>query len=268
MIILAGASGNLGGRIAAHLKDRGAPVKPLSRRDFETPLALREACSGGSVIVSALSGLRPVIVDLQRRLAAQDVPRFIASDYCIDFKNLPSGFNRNLDVRRDFHQLVTRPVTSVFNGAFMDLLTGQAPILLFKLRRVLFWGDPDQEFDLTAVDDVAWFTAAAALDPSPPSTLRISGERTSPRKLAALTGFKLLRAGSLGALERTIKITRAVMPESDALYPPWQGMQYLHNMYSGFGKVDPIDNDRYGPRSWTTIADTVTRRAVPPSPPA
>ena len=28
-------------------------------------------------------------------------------------------------------------------------------------------------------------------------------------------------------------------------YPPWQGMQYMHSMYSGKYKFDHLDNKRY-----------------------
>jgi hypothetical protein len=68
------------------------------------------------------------------------MPRFIPSDYCIDFTKLPPGTNRNLDLRREFHERLDRaPIaaTSILNGRFADMLTGQAPIVLFKFKRVL-----------------------------------------------------------------------------------------------------------------------------------
>src|SRR5690349_2404700 len=115
LIILAGATGHLGKLIASNLAAQGASVRALVRPgsaqqnvsalrelnievaevDFESRLNLKETCSGGSVVVSALSGLRPVIVDAQKRLlqAALDAnaPRFIPSDYSIDFTRLPAG---------------------------------------------------------------------------------------------------------------------------------------------------------------------------------
>lgn len=39
----------------------------------------------------------------------------------------------------------------------------------------------------------------------------------------------------------------------DKLLPVWQGMQYLENMISGQGKLDPIDNDRYPELRWITV---------------
>ena len=65
------------------------------------------ACSRASCVVSALQGLRDVIVETQTVLLdaaiKAEVPRFIPSDYSIDFTKFPPGENRNLDLRRDFH---------------------------------------------------------------------------------------------------------------------------------------------------------------------
>ena len=58
-------------------------------------------------------------------------------------------------------------------------------------------------------------------------------------------------------LETLIKVARAILPESEALYPPWQGMQYLHNMFSGQAKLEPLDNDRYPGKRWKTVRDVL-----------
>ena len=292
-ILLAGITGDLGGRIARALVGRGATVRALlrpgtppdARRRLEAPgvtlleanygdaAALARACEGVACVVSALSGLHEVIVDAQSRLldaaVRAGVPRFIPSDYSIDFNGLPPGTNRNLDLRREFQARLDRAplrATSILCGAFADLLTGQAPILLFKLQRVLYWGDADQRLDFTAKDDVAAFTAAAALDPTTPRTLRIAGEQISARELAALmtdlTGqrFRLMRAGGLGRLSLLIRVARRLAPQPGALYPPWQGMQYLHGMFSGHGALAPLDNARYPDLHFTTARDMLSVR--------
>ena len=109
----------------------------------------------------------------------------------------------------------------------------------------------------------ARFTAAAALDPSTPRFLRIAGDVVSAREImeitSAVTGerFRLLRAGSLRRLQRLIRVMRFLVPGGDALYPPWQGMQYLHNMFGGRAKLVPLDNDRYARTQWTTVRDVL-----------
>ena len=57
---------------------------------------------------------------------------------------LPVGLNRNFDLRRDFHERLDKaPIksTSIFNGAFAEILTYNIPILDFKKNMVGFWGD-------------------------------------------------------------------------------------------------------------------------------
>jgi uncharacterized protein YbjT (DUF2867 family) len=289
-ILLAGATGDLGGRIASALGGRGATVRALVRpgsrpdklaelrglgaeiteADYGDAAAMRRACEGAGCVVSALSGLEDVIVEAQTRLleaaVAAGVPRFIPSDFAIDFTRLPPGSNRNLDLRRAFKERLDRaPIaaTSVLCGAFMDMLTGVAPFILFKRRRVLYWQNADQRMDFTSKDDTAAFTAAAAMDPSTPRILRIAGHSLSARELAALMTdisgepYRLLRAGNLRALGVIIRIARTVAPQSDALYPAWQGMQYMHNMFDGRGQLQPLDNDRYPELRWTSAREVL-----------
>jgi uncharacterized protein YbjT (DUF2867 family) len=290
-IVVAGATGNLGGRIVRALVERGASAKALVRHgaaldklerlqelgatiatvDWSHASQVTSACSGASCVVSALQGLRDAIVEAQTVLLdaaiKADVPRFIPSDYSIDFTRFPPGENRNLDLRREFHQRLDKTsisATTVFNGAFADMLTGQMPLILFKLKRVLYWGDADQRMDFTTMDDTAAFTASAALDPSTPRFLRIAGDRLSARELTAVvseaTGkrFRLFRAGGLGMLGALIKVVRAVAPGEKELYPAWQGMQYMRNMFEGRAKLEPLDNDRYPGIRWTTARDVLS----------
>jgi uncharacterized protein YbjT (DUF2867 family) len=287
-IALAGATGRLGRRIAASLIQQGADVRAIVRRrsapekiddlqklgaaivevDYSSSHKLADAYRGCTCVVSALAGLRDVIVDAQTLLLeaalAAGVQRFIPSDYCIDYTKLAPGNNRNLDLRREFrHRLDNTAIaaTSVLNGMFTDLLTGQAPVILFDRKRVLYWGNADKLMDFTTLDDSAAYTAAAALDPVTPRFLRIAGDQISARGLSIvaseITGqeFKLLRPGGLGAFNVIIAIMRRLMPAHDNLYPPWQGMQYMRDMLSGDGKLTPLDNQRYSHLRWTTVRD-------------
>ncbi|MCE7066606.1 NmrA family NAD(P)-binding protein [Dyadobacter sp. CY326] len=293
VIILAGATGELGNHIASFLCARGADVRALVRKggsgegipalrnlgaqvievDYSNAAALKDACSGGTCVVSALSGLREVILGAQTQLlnaaVGAGVPRFIPSDFSIDFTKLTPGSNRNLDLRREFHNILNAaPIsaTSVLNGMFTDLLTGQAPVVLSPIKRVMYWGNADQPMDFTTIRDTAAFTALAALDDSTPRYLRIAGEvatiRDLQRAASEATGekFGTLRAGSLGFLATMIKITRTLAPQKDVVFPPWQGMQYLHNMLTGKPKLDPLDNDRYPEMRWTPIREVLATK--------
>ena len=292
-IVVAGATGDLGFRIVQALLDRGAAVRALVRPGSTKPavVALRErgaevvevalsdavalaaACAGAACVVSALSGLRDVIVDAQTHLleaaVAAGVPRFIPSDFSIDYTKLPEGSNRNLDLRREFGRRLDRaPIqaTSILNGMFMDLLTGQAPVVLFPIRRVLYWGSADQLLDFTTIADTAAFTAAAALDATTPRYLRVAGEVASIRDLqaaaTAATGrrFGRLRAGGLWVLKLLSTLARRLAPARGEVFPPWQGMQYLHNMFSGLPKLTALDNARYPGLRWTSVRAVLAAR--------
>ncbi len=292
-IILAGVTGDLGGRIARFLLQQGATVRAIIRPgkisdkvkalqkqgllllevDYTNHSALTQACAGGTCVVSALSGLREVIVEAQTALlqaaVAAGVPRFIPSDYAIDFTKLSGGTNRNLDLRQEFAERVaTAPIaaTSILNGMFADLLTGQAPLVLFPVNRIMYWGNPDQLLDFTTVENTAEYTAAAALDATTPRYLRIAGNVLSARGLqeaaTKATGkqFRLLRLGGLGTLDTMIKMTRMIYPKNQEVFPPWQGMQYLRNMLSGLPKLELLANNRYPHIQWTTVQEVLATR--------
>lgn len=295
-ILLAGATGDLGGRIAkALVRERAALrvlVRPGTARERVAPLAilgaevrevafedaagLRAACAGVGCVVSALGGLRPVILDAQTALAeaavAAGVPRFVPSDYSIDFTRLGGLPSRNFDLRRAFRARLERmPIraTSLFNGAFMDMLAGEMPLVVPAIRRVVHWGDPDVRYDMTTKDDTAAFTAKVALDADTPRDLHVAGDTPSARDLAAamsaVTGrrYRLLRAGSLARLEALIRVTRRLAPGGDAVFPAWQGMQYLRDMASGRAACGPVDNGRYPGMRWTK-AEEVLKAAFGP----
>ncbi len=133
----------------------------------------------------------------------------------------------------------------------MDMLTRAAPFLLFPLKRILCWGDPNQLLDFTTIDNTAAFTAHAALDNDAPRYLRIAGEELSANKLAAImtelwgNRYGILRPGGPNTLKTIITVLKTLSPGNDVLYPAWQGMQYMHNMYDGKCKFESRDNARY-----------------------
>lgn len=287
-VVVAGAAGDLGGRIARALVARGSSVRALVRhdageveRDALTAQGLdvasadasdvdsvAGACAGAACVVSALNGLGDVILDRQSVLidaaVRAGVPRFIPSDFSADFTRTPAGRNRNFDLRREFAGRADRApiaVTSILNGAFMELLDGDMPLIQSRIHRVLFWSDADQVLDFTAKDDVAAYTAAAAVDPAAPRFLRIAGSSLSAREMARTlsetTGstYRPLRAGSQATMGVMIAVARRLAPGDDAVFPAWQGMQYSRDMFDGRVRLEPLDNDRYPDIAWTTVRD-------------
>jgi len=170
-------------------------------------------------------------------------------------------------LRREFHEYLDKSsisATTIFNGAFTDLLTGQMPLILFKQKLVLYWGNADHRMVFTTIDNTAEFTANAALEQSTPRFLRIAGDQISAREIKAVvievTGkkFRLIRAGGPGMLSTIIKIARTVAPGEKELFPAWQGMQYMRNMIDERSKIAMPDNNRYPGIYWTTVRDLLS----------
>ncbi|WP_294298859.1 SDR family NAD(P)-dependent oxidoreductase [uncultured Chryseobacterium sp.] len=290
IILVAGATGNLGEKICRALLAKGAQVRAVVRpesnpektealreagvliftADFNDPSQLQAACSGVSCVVSALAGLHEVIVEAQSQLldAAVDagVPRFIPSDFCTDYTQLAEGCNRNFDLRKTFSRIAeSRPIrlTSVFNGAFSYVLRFGIPLLDQKNKSIAYYkGKSDWKIDFTSLEDTAAFTAAAALDNAAPRFLRIAGFRVSPEDLVPLsakvfgTPFRMENQGILDQFKETIEKVRKVHPEGEhELYPAWQQMQYLYSMFAAHH--DELDNACYPDISWQTAEEAL-----------
>ena len=288
IIALAGAGGDLGGRIAKALVLRGADVRALVRRGLReeeririealgvTPVSadptnvadMARAVEGAACVVSALNGVRDVMIGRQGVLldaaVMAGVPRFMPSDYAADFTKTSPGRNRNFDLRREFMvQVDAAPIkaTSILNGAFLDMLGAEMPIIQPRIHRVLYWHDADQILDFTTKDDVAAYTAKAALDDTTPRILRIAGDSVSARDIAAITSsvsdkrYRTLWAGSLGSLGLMIRVAKLIAPQPDAAFPPWQGMQYMRDQFSGRVRLSDLDNGRYPGLTWTSVRD-------------
>ncbi|WP_426063010.1 NmrA family NAD(P)-binding protein [Flavobacterium sp. DSP2-3-1] len=288
IILVAGATGNLGLRIVKALVNKDAEIIVVVRSNSDIEKIkvlenlgvkiyevnswnleeLKTSCVGVSCVVSALAGLREVVVDAQKVLLeaaiAAGVPRFIPSDYSLDFTKFSYGENRNLDLRREFHEYLDKmPIaaTSIFNGAFTELLIDEMPMILFKQKIILYWGNKDYKLAFTTMDNTAEFTAKVALDSNTPRYLRIAGDLISPRELKVITSqvtgqkFRLFRPGGQKLLAIIIKIARKLAPGKKELYPAWQGMQYMHNMIDERSKIAKLDINRYPEIQWTTVKD-------------
>jgi uncharacterized protein YbjT (DUF2867 family) len=295
IIVIVGATGNLGGKIVDSLLTKGVEVRAIVR--LETDLkkidALKQKgvkvfqvdtsnksevakhCVGAECVVSALAGLRDTIFDAQKIIldaaVEANVQRFIPSDYSIDFTNLEEGQNRNLDMRRDFHKYLEQlPIkaTTIFNGPFMDLLTTDMPLILFKQKRILCWGNANQVIELTTTNNIAEFTAEAAIDGNTPRYLRIAGDRLSCNDFVKLLTelsskeYKIFRPGGIQLLNLLIKVIRFFSPSEKELYPAWQGMQYMRDMMEGRIIFQKYDNDRYSKIKWTSVRAFLLKEEV------
>jgi len=295
IIVVAGATGNLGGKIVKALLNQDVEVRAIVR--FKTDIVkikdlerkgvkvfqvdtsnqseISKHCIGAHCLVSALAGLRETVIDTQKifldAAIQAKVQRFIPSDYSSDFTNLKKGQNRNLDLRRQFHSYLEKtPIkaTTIFNGPFMDLLTTDMPLILFKQKRILCWGNANQILEFTTTENIAEYTAFVAVDDNTPRYLRIAGDKHScndfVKLLSELTTkkYKIFRPGGIGLLNFLIKVTRFFSPSENELYPAWQGMQYMRDLMEGRIIFQKYDNDRYPNIKWTSLQEFLVNEKV------
>jgi nucleoside-diphosphate-sugar epimerase len=266
-IVVAGASGNLGGRIAKALTARGAEVIAVGRQSTN----LEAACAGARCVVSAVQGLSDAIVDFQGRLAeaalSAGVKRFIPSDYSTDFLPLEKGLNRNFDLRRELHEKLAgkaTALTSIYCGAFAEILGYGTPVLDRAKKVVGYFEDPEHTLDYTTMDDAAAFTAAAAMDSETPRALHCASFQVTPKELAEAASeawgapFSLVKLGTLADLKEKNAAMRASYPQGEnETFPLWQRMQYTYCMFATHHGA--IENDRYPDLKWTTVRDFLER---------
>ena len=295
IIVVAGATGNLGGKIVKALLAKDVEVRAIVRletdikkiKDLEqkgvkvfqvdssNKSDISKHCLGAHCFISALAGLKETVIDTQKifldAAVEANVQRFIPSDYSSDFTNLKEGQNRNLDFRRKFHEYIdNKPIkaTTIFNGPFMDLLTTDMPLILFKQKWILCWGNANQILEFTTTENVAEFTAAAAVDENTPRYLRIAGDKLScndfVKLLTELTTkkYKIFRPGGINFLNFLIKVTRFFSPSKNELYPAWQGMQYMRDIMEGRIIFQKYDNDRYSNIKWTSVREFLADEKV------
>lgn len=285
-VLLAGATGALGQRIAHHLLQPGVAVRVLVRPgslqdpvkaaavarltergatvvegDLHDDRSLRAASTAVDVVVSAVQGGAETIVDgqlaLARAAAVGGASRFVPSDYALDLFHAPQGAPM-FDIRRAAAEALSAldlDVVHVLNGAFMDMMLDPrtAGVVDLEQRTGRYWGDGTDEFDLTLIDDVAAFTARLALDPATTAgTYAISGSRTS-------------FAGVIDAVERVlgqplVRQQRGTIADLENLVAtatnPWQAIGAWYNLAMlTTPPFTEVANDRYPDLRPTTLDD-------------
>ena len=197
------------------------------------------------------------------------------SDFSIDLTQVPEGANRNFDLRLGFHEAADRIIqksksgiefTSIYQGAFTELLGSGRILFDYKKRQVSYIGSPDTVMEFTTWKNTAEFTAAAAMDPNPtPPSLFVAGQRLSPKEAQQIakkvTGinFKLKRLMSVGMFRVMIAIMKFFKPgKKDEVMPIWVRMQYGYCMALGLTAAR-LDNDRYKGIRWAGVDDIIRK---------
>lgn len=281
-VLLAGATGMVGARIAEHLLNSpDATVKLLVRQstlddparregvdglagrgaelvagDVSDPASLDRATRGVDVVISALQGGRDVIVDgqiaLARAAAANGVKRLLPSDFALDVFKATPGEHASFDLRREADELIAEldiEQINVLNGAFLEGVAMPGAVVAFDDDAVTatFWGSGDERFEATTIDDTARYTARVALDPdAEPGKFAIAGDRISFHDIVAAHGRETGRRyepRSRGDLDDLRAWADARAQDGD--HDAELMGRYLQYMISGQTRLENLQNDRY-----------------------
>ena len=271
-ILLAGATGMFGSRIAHHLlarpdarlrllvrditgnKEKLEPLvkggAELIEGDLADAASLDRATHGIDVIVSAVQGGPDVIIDGQVALAkagkANGARRILPSDYALDLFKATPGEHAMFDMRAEADKRIAAlglEQVNVLQGGFMDMfLPGHGAIDL-DAGTITFFGDGNLKVEVTSVEDTARMVARVALDRSVPSgKFAFAGDRISFREAGAIvaeaTG-QSIEPVSMGSEDDL----RAMMAKAD---PEKQVMlAYLLYMTNGQTALSDLQNTRY-----------------------
>ena len=144
------------------------PRVHITQASSDDVAAAREAVRGSDVVICAYLGPNDFMVSSQKVLidaaVAEKVPRYIASDWALDYTKLKLGDLPTKDPMIEIKAyLETKPIKAVhiLNGAFMQLFQ-----MAFKQDPVGYWGTGDEKWDCTSYEDCAKYTAAIAMDAS------------------------------------------------------------------------------------------------------
>ncbi|MGK6317173.1 NmrA family NAD(P)-binding protein [Neorhizobium sp. DT-125] len=297
-ILLAGATGMLGTKIADTLLDRTeVKLKILVRKqtleaetkkveldrltsrgativegDLDEPASLVAATGGVDVVISAVQGMRETIVGGQLALldAAKrnGVRRIIPSDFAIDLFKLEPGSHPMLDWRREADEAITTSGLEhvhVLNGAFHEVVL--APFFqVFDLDAgtASYWGDGDTVFDVTTVADTARYTAAAALDADLPSgKLSVAGDQITMKQAIATAEKAFGRQFEARQLGTVADLERWIADTEAANADFWAPIaaQYQWTMVSGKAKLTDLSNTRYPEIKPTSFIDFLAEQA-------
>ncbi len=283
-VLLAGATGNMGSKIAAALaKKKEVKLRALVRNktgrdekqqqqldqlqalgielvqgDLHDDASLERACAGVDTVLSAVNANGNPEIELTGQLnllnAAKKagVSRFMPSDYSADYTKLQLGEHHNYDFRIKVAQAVKESglnYTFIMCGAFMEVFF--APFFGafdFEKGTVEFWGEGGTKIDLTTMNDTAKYVAEAVVDPKAINTIfQFAGDVVTMKEVVAI--YEEIRGQRLtlqhqGSLE-DLKARIEELKVSDS--NPWAyiRLQYVWLLESGKGKLEHLINDRY-----------------------
>ncbi|CAA9227694.1 MAG: hypothetical protein AVDCRST_MAG27-702 [uncultured Craurococcus sp.] len=277
-VLLAGATGMLGGRIARRLLDRPdarvrllvrggdsgkrAALDPLLARgaeiiegDLADRASLDRATLGVAVIFSAVQGRPDVIVDGQVALAEigrrNGVRRILPSDFALDLFEATPGEHAMFDLRRAADEKIAATGIEhvhVLQGALMEMFGPGMGTFDHEAGTVAFWGDGTRPIEVTGVEDTARMAARVALD----RTVRngkfaVAGDRISILGAADVVEARTGRRFERRPLGSEADLRAAIAEAREDASDPFKAVMLAYRLYmlTGQTALSGLQDDRY-----------------------
>ncbi|KAI1774426.1 hypothetical protein F4818DRAFT_419889 [Hypoxylon cercidicola] len=168
------------------------PRVQLLQGQFDDGIALRSLVKGCDVVIcSYLADDNNVMVEGQKLLidlcVEEGVPRYIPSDYTIEFPKLRLGqfIKKNPMIQiNEYLESKNIKAAHILVGIFMETLFSD---LLYiwdpKERTIQYYGSGDEVLELSTYDTAGRYLAAVAVDPEAVGFLRFLGDRKSTNQI-------------------------------------------------------------------------------------
>ncbi|KAI0888438.1 nmrA-like family protein [Annulohypoxylon maeteangense] len=251
----------------------------LVKGDAYDEPAIQSFVTGCDVVVCCYLGDPKLMVEGQKLLidacAAQGVPRYVASDWCVDYTKLKLGqlfpkdpmihIKAYLDAQdkvKGVHILVGM-FTNGFFGAHFGIY--DAVTTTFK-----YWGTGNEIWEGTTYRNAAEYTAAVCLDKDAVGILKLVGGRSTIHEIA--TSFERVYGvkpnvecqGSLDDLFKLMNEQREKDPKDLFSY---MFLLFHYYMINGTTEIGPqYDNDKYPqvkPVTWEDYLRNVSQDQLP-----
>ncbi|EXM17085.1 hypothetical protein RAB80_005542 [Fusarium oxysporum f. sp. vasinfectum] len=243
-----------------------SPRVKLFKGEAFDDTSIKPFVTGTDVIICAYLGADDLMIDGQKKLIdacdEAGVPRYVASDWALDYTKLKLGelFPKDpmIHVKAYLETKKTTKGVHILIGGFMDpILSPFFSVWDPQTQTLRYWGEGDEPFEGTSYENAAEFTAAVVADKSAIGIKKYLGDRKSIKEIAAtfdkVYGVKpkLERLGSLEDLKTKMHVLREKNPTDVYSYMPLFFMYYWINGQTFVGPE--TDNEQYKevkPETW------------------
>jgi nucleoside-diphosphate-sugar epimerase len=239
-------------KVPAELRDN--PRVSIVEGQSDDLDAARHAVKGSDVVICCYLGDDNLMINGQKLLidaaVAEKVPRFVASDYTLDYRKLELGQLPNKDAMIHVKRyLDDQPIEGVhiMIGAFVETFWSFLQVFDGQNYALKYWGSGDEKWDLTTYGTSAQYMAAVSLDPTATGFLKFRGDFISLKEVAKLLEKRygsppeLVCLGSMDQLRQRVDAARSIDNRAFDVLP----LFYVYYIQNGQTLLGDVDNQRY-----------------------